>query len=184
MDFLLKYQHRVQRLISRGGLALGLPALPRSMVIDVRNGRAIESYMYDAMVDILERTPSSDVLFFIDQTTNIQLLTALVRFAHRLDCFITIRSYDIIADIPQELVSKHIFCLTTWSDSEGKARSNSLPKRLVDLACNTVCIGTDRTGADGAHGADGVDIYRPVTSLGRSHGPGGRAQGPPWAQIP
>ena len=136
MDFIQRYQHRMRRLLSKGSLAIGLPASPSSMVVDVRRNKSIESYIYDSMVAILEQTPSVDVIFLIDHSTHLTSFTSLMRFAHRLDCAITIRSEDVFLDIPEELVKDYIYCVTKWSEDHRDHHSFIPKKYCLEIEYN------------------------------------------------
>lgn len=136
MDFLLKYQHRIQRLLSKGFVSLGLPTVPKTIVVDARNGSSVESYMYTSLVDILERTPSCEVIIWADQSTDVSLLTPFVRFAHRLDCAVTIRSYDCLLDIPSTLISMVVLCVTQWSEKQDVVLSFPLSNMSIEVEYN------------------------------------------------
>lgn len=136
MDFLLKYQHRIQRLLSKGFVSLGLPTVPKTIVVDVRNGSSVASYMYASLVDILERTPSCEVIIWSDQSTDVSLLTPFVRFAHRLDCAVTVRSYDCLLDISSTLISKVVLCVTQWSEKQNVVSSLSLANMSLEVEYN------------------------------------------------
>ena len=136
MDFLQKYQHRIQRLVSRGLVVLGLPTVPKTVVVDVRNGKSIDSYMYNSLVSILEQMPSCRVVFWVDQSSDISLLTPFVRFAHRLDCAVTLRSYDVIVEMPKGIVSRYIYCVSKWSIQESLTPSVSFSHFCVEVEYN------------------------------------------------
>ena len=136
MDFLLKYQHRIQRLVSKGLVSLGLPSVPKTIVLDVRKGKSIASYMYASLVEILEKTPSCEVIIWADQSTDVSLLHPFVRFAHRLDCAVTIRSYDCLLDIPKALITTLVFCVTQWNEKKDVLSNLPLSNMSIEVEYN------------------------------------------------
>lgn len=126
MDFLLKHKHRIRRMVSKGGMSIGLSPQPFRLIVDLRNQRTVESFVYDKLVENISANPSYLVVVLADQTTQNKSLCALLRFLYRLDCAVVLRSYSCLVEVPFQLLSHYVYVATD-------DKIQTIPQKFTDF---------------------------------------------------